>query len=143
MKISMQRNITKMSPEERQELLQFVNKAIEKDNRDFQCALRGGILLGYMEEIFGHRIDLFRRDSVDVWARAMVSYRLMREGFTTTEIGVQLMKDHSTVSHLNKKMKEALDHPHYYNDILPFWQEFLNKIENDIHERPIGDPVSV
>lgn len=139
----LKRRITRMSLEEKQVLLEFVNKSIGREERKTLSAKRCAFLIGKMGEIYGRDVDFISRNADDVWARTMVAYQMVTEGFTTMEIGDQLMKDHSTITHLCKKMSDALDLPKMYIDIIETWLKFQKLIENDIHERTIGDPVSI
>ena len=58
---------------------------------------------------------------------------MILEGYTTTEIGHQMEKDHSSVIHMRKKMQDALSLPWAYKDIIPIWNEFQKRIKDDIH----------
>lgn len=69
------------------------------------------------------------RISSFVWARTMVAYELYLEGFTETEIGGMLQKDHSTINHLKQKMEDALKYPNIFYDINAIWKQFKDKIK--------------
>ena len=74
------------------------------------------------------KVDFFSRNPLDVWARTMVAYQMILEGYTCSEVGRQLMKDHSTITHLKKKMMDALSVPMAYQDIIPIWNEFQKRV---------------
>lgn len=92
--------------------------------------LRCSILLGEMATIMGKpTISYESRNPSDVWARTMVAYQMIQEGYSTTEIGNQMIKDHSTITHMKKKMQDALGLPQAYRDILEIWDKFQNRIQ--------------
>ena len=75
-------------------------------------------------------VSLVSRIPEHVWARTMVAYQMVKEGYTSTEIGHQMMKDHSSVTHMKNKMQDALDLPQAYRDILETWNEFQKRIQS-------------
>ena len=95
---------------------------------------RGVELLDIYAEVTGRRPSLFSRDRMDVWAKTMVAYQLLQEGYSLESASRQLYrKDHSSVIHYRQKMQDALDVPQAYQDILPIWNEFQKRIQDDIH----------
>ena len=74
-------------------------------------------------------IPIERRDPDSVWARAIVAYQMCREGYTTIEIGRQMMKNHSTIIHLRDKMQDVFEMPFAYRDIIEIWNDFQKRIE--------------
>ena len=106
--------------------------------------LRCSILMGKMASVLGvQRISYVSRVAVHVWARAMIAYQMFGEGYTNAEIGRQMMKDHSTITHLRLRMQDVFDLPEAYRDILDIWNKFQERIENDIHEGTTQDPISL
>lgn len=106
--------------------------------------LRCSMLLGEMADILGVKyISYVSRIPCHVWARTMVAYQMIREGYSTLEIGHQMEKDHATITHMKNKMKDALSLPQAYQDILPIWNEFQKRIYNDIHKGTTENPVSL
>lgn len=100
---------------------------------------RGQILMGYMAEILGEPIPAKSRETGFVWARAMVAYQLIREGFTTIETGRMVGKNYSTIIHLKNKMQDALDYAYAYQDVINIWKHFQNRIDNEIHRGTTQD----
>ncbi len=95
---------------------------------------RGVELLDIYSEVTGRRPNLFSRDKDDVWAKTMVAYRLIQEGYSLESITRQLYrKDHSVIIHYRQKMEDALSMPGAYQDIIPIWNEFQKRIQDDIH----------
>lgn len=126
----LKRRCARLTTEEKLQLMAFLSTSIQRERDGIgKSSLRGSILLGEMGVIYGRAISLTSRDSWDVWARTMVAYQMGLEGYTLAEIGRQLLKDHSTIIHLRKKMQDALDLPQAYRDIIPIWETFQKRIE--------------
>lgn len=124
------RQCLSLSLDEKKQLLARVKASI--DGRE-DCT-RAVDLLDIFSEITGRRVNLFSRDQRDVWARTMVAYRMIQEGYTLESISRQLYKkDHSVIINYRQKMENALSVPDAYRDIMPIWNEFLKRIDNDIH----------
>lgn len=105
--------------------------------------LRCSMLLGDMAAAMGWQtVPYNSREAQYVWARAIVAWQMCREGYSTGEIGRQMMKDHSTIIHLRNKMQDVFDMPQMYEDVLDMWDKFKRKIDNEIHtgttENPVG-----
>ena len=104
---------------------------------------RGGILMGYMEQVLGEPIPNDSKRAIYVWARAMVAYQLIQEGYSLTETGRMLGKKHCTIIWLRRKMQDALDCAYAYKSVIEMWTQFQNKINDEIHRGTITDPVSL
>lgn len=141
MNAELKRRIAKLSLDQKVELRDYITEQIDT------CPLhnrgRFTYLLNKMEAVLGKRVQLIARNPDDVWARTMIAYEMILEGYTFGEIGRQMEKNHSTVMYLKKKMEDALSLPRAYRDILSIWYTFKSTIDNDIHERPDGDPQAV
>lgn len=116
---------------ERVELRDALTGSIERD-RIRHDPDRFGVLLGYMERIVGFPIQDKSRESSHAWARAMVASQLIDEGFSTVEIGRMMGKDHSTVSYMRKKMRDALAYECAYKDIVGVWKQFQKMIQDEV-----------
>lgn len=124
------RQCLSLSLDEKKQLLARVKASI--DGRE-DCT-RAVDLLDIYSAIVGRRVNLFSRDQGDVWARTMVAYRMIQEGYTLESISRQLYKkDHSVIINYRQKMEDALAVPDAYRDIMPIWNEFQKRIDNDIH----------
>lgn len=124
------RQCLSLSLDEKKQLLARVKASI--DGRE-DCT-RAVDLLDIYSAITGRRVNLFSRDQRDVWARTMVAYRMIQEGYTLESISRQLYKkDHSVIINYRQKMENALSVPDAYRDIMPIWNEFQKRIDNDIH----------
>ena len=110
--------------DEKMELINRVQMSIEGTD-----GVRSVELLDIYVDVTGRKPKLFSRDREDVWAKAMVAYRMFNEGYTVSEISRQMFKNHSTVIHYRQKMEDALSVPQAYQDIIPIWNEFQKRIE--------------
>ena len=86
--------------------------------------------MGEMAKVIGQKtISYLSREPMDVWARTMIAYQMLIEGYSTGEIGRQMMKDHSTIIYLRKKMEDVFAIPQAYRDIIDIWNNFQNRIQ--------------
>lgn len=117
---------------EQVELREFLTREIASakgkwiTKSQFRCSILFrdvGIVMGK------DRISYDSRAKADVWARTMVAYQMILEGYTTLEIGVQMGKDHSSVTWMKKKMQDVFDMPVAYRDILEIWDKFQERIQ--------------
>ena len=115
-----------LSPEERRELANYL--LLRDSGRKPLNAERCKTLLGYMSRIYGREILPNCRDAWCVWSRTFVAYQMLIEGYSVSEIGRQMNKDHTTIIHLRKKMEDVFDLPQAYQDILPIWEQFQKRI---------------
>ena len=106
-------------------------------------ANRGETLLQAMADVLGEPVDIDSRRARFVWARTMIAYQLTKEGFTTSEVGEQIGRDHATVSYHNSRMQFVLDHPYAYEDIIDIWKQFQTRLQYDIHEGTTVDSLQV
>lgn len=127
------------------ELREYLSDMIKSSRSGGQSPLRRSILLGEIATAMGWQqpIPCESRESHHVWARTMVAYQMCKEGYTTIEIGRQMMKDHSTIIHLRNKMQDVFALPQMYGDVLEMWNKFQKQIDHDIHERTTENPVSL
>lgn len=127
------------------ELREYLSDMINSSRMEVQSPLRCSILLGEMATAMGWQqpIPYESRESHHVWARTMVAYQMCKEGYTTIEIGRQMMKHHSTIIHLRNKMQDVFALPQMYGDVLEMWNKFQKQIDHDIHERTTENPVSL
>ena len=126
------------------ELREYLSDMINSSRRE-RTPLRCSILLGEMAKAMGWEqpIPYESRESLHVWARAMVAFQMCKEGYSTTEVGRQMMKDHSTIIYLRNKMQDVFELPQMYGDILEIWNRFQKQIQDDIHKGTTENPVSL
>ena len=127
------------------ELREYLSDMIDSPRRLSQSPLRCSILLETMAAALGWErpIPYEGRESHYVWARTMVAYQMSKEGYTTIEIGRQMMKNRTTIIHLLNKMQDVFAFPQMYENELEMWYKFQKQIEHDIHERTTENLVSL
>lgn len=105
----------------------------EADNPEHRIATikdigRGERLFQVMEDIIGEPVKDNSKRPTYVWARAMIGYQMTQEGFSQTEVGEQIGRNHASVSYHNAKMRFVLEHPYAYPDIIHIWKQFQKRI---------------
>ena len=137
--------VENLSLKDKVELREYLSDMIDSSRRLSQSPLRCSMLLGTMAAALGWEkpIPYEGRESHYVWARTMVAYQMSKEGYTTIEIGRQMMKNRTTIIHLLKKMQDVFAFPLMYEDVLKMWYKFQKQIEYDIHERTTQNPFSL
>ena len=137
--------VENLSLKDKVELREYLSDMIDSSRRLSQSPLRCSILLRTMAAVLGweHPIPYEGRESHYVWARTMVAYQMSKEGYTTIEIGRQMMKNRTTIIHLLKKMQDVFAFPQMYEDALQMWYKFQKQIEYDIHERTTENLISL
>ena len=137
--------VENLSLKDKVELREYLSDMINSSRRLSQSPLRCSILMGTMAAALGweHPIPYEGRESHYVWARTMVAYQMSKEGYTTIEIGRQMMKNRTTIIYLLKKMQDVFAFPQMYENELEMWYKFQKQIEHDIHERTTENLVSL
>ena len=137
--------VENLSFKDKVELREYLSDMINSSRRLSQSPLRCSILLETMAAALGweHPIPYEGRESHYVWARTMVAYQMSKEGYTTIEIGRQMMKNRTTIIHLLNKMQDVFAFPQMYENELEMWYKFQKQIEHDIHERTTENLVSL
>ena len=137
--------VENLSLKDKVELREYLSDMIDSSRRLSQSPLRCSMLLGTMAAALGWEkpSPYEGRESHYVWARTMVAYQMSKEGYTTIEIGRQMMKNRTTIIHLLKKMQDVFAFPLMYEDVLKMWYKFQKQIEYDIHERTTENLVSL
>lgn len=137
--------VENLSLKDKVELREYLSDMIDSSRRLSQSPLRCSMLLGTMAAALGWEkpIPYEGRESHYVWARTMVAYQMSKEGYTTIEIGRQMMKNRTTIIHLLNKMQDVFALPQMYENELEMWYKFQKQIEHDIHERTTENLVSL
>ena len=137
--------VENLSLKDKVELREYLSDMINSSRRLSQSPLRCSILLGTMAACVGWEkpIPDEGREYHYVWARTMVAYQMSKEGYPTSEIGRQMMKNRTTIIHLLKKMQDVFALPQMYENELEMWYKFQKQIEHDIHERTTENLVSL
>ena len=131
----MKRRCEGLSLQDMMELREHLSGLIAKTAKSVgHSPLRCSILMRVVAEIMGlETIDYFSRDAQSSWARTLVAWQMTREGYKVAEIGRQMMKDHSSVSHMTKRMRDVFSVPTAYKDIVYIWNTFQTKLQDEIH----------
>ena len=64
------------------------------------------------------------RERENTQIRQFVAYRLHNEGYSYSEIGKMLKRDHSTVTNLVHRVRDMLSVPYAYREEVALYQEF-------------------
>ena len=76
---------------------------------------RYAVLLEAAEKVFGRKLtDSLERENILI--RTFISYKLRKEGYSNGEIGRRMNRDHSSVTHMYKKVTEMISVPNAYKD---------------------------
>jgi len=63
--------------------------------------------------------------------RMMVAYRMHQEGYTYSEIGKLMSRDHSTVAYWNRCMREMLSLPGAFKNFMGRYEHFNRLLDNE------------
>lgn len=118
-------------------------KVGEEERHCELCTYRGGCEMREMKEtveeagrryvsvlcgILGRDVRERSRERQLVWARNMVFYQLVQDGFSQSEIGGYMGYDHATVFHGKEQMKNMLKFPGMYVEEMAIWNKFQKSI---------------
>lgn len=84
--------------------------------------------LDVMNGIVGFDIKKRRRLREMVWARNMLFYQLVLDGFSLTRVGKFMGYDHATVYHGKEQVRNMLRFPVMFPDEMAVWQKFQELI---------------
>lgn len=85
--------------------------------------------IGIMNGIVKDDVRKTARDRKLVNARIVLTHFLYREGLTVSKIGQLFDKDHSTITHYQRRMDDALDTPKSDPLLMLLYNKFLKAIE--------------
>lgn len=80
-----------------------------------------------IEAILGRSLNN-SRSREDVAGRMCIAYQLMQDGYSTTEAGKQVGRDHATVLHYRQCMENCKAYPKAYRIERDMWDEFQNML---------------
>ena len=87
-------------------------------------AERYGEVLAAAEEAVGVKLNP-GRDAVTTTVRSFVAYQLHKEGYSYTDIGRMMGRDHSSVIHLVERKENALSVPGAYKQETEMFRRFV------------------
>lgn len=116
----------------REDRIRIAERILETDDPIAGRALaRAKILTNAAERAVGARVDDSRnRTSVNI--RRFVSWRMREEGFLFMDIARALGKDHATIHHYVKDMRDVFSLPIYYHREIEqyyLFNEYANETE--------------
>lgn len=79
-----------------------------------------------LSAIIGRDVLEPTRESVVVWARYMIAYKMRKDGYSTTAIGDCLGLHHATVMHGSQRVKDMLEFPGMFRQEFSIWKKFVN-----------------
>lgn len=88
-------------------------------------------VLAKTEEVTGMKNTPGKRDADSVFVRTISVWRMLDEGYTHTDIGKAIGKDHATVTYIAKLRKTALEIPMAYREHLAMYGKLNLALNND------------
>lgn len=105
----------------KKDLAYKVIREIDRIEKLEGAAQRFATLLAIAESVTGLRNDPKRRDSQSVLLRTIIVWRMIDEGYSYTDIGRAMGKDHSTVSYFARMRKDAVAIPMAFREHLTMY----------------------
>jgi uncharacterized protein YerC len=116
----------------KKDLAYKVIREIDRIEKLEGAAQRFATLLAIAESVTGLRNDPKRRDSQSVLLRTIIVWRMIDEGYSYTDIGRAMGKDHSTVSYFARMRKDAVAIPMAFREHLTMYGKLVLALnEND------------
>lgn len=116
----------------KKDLAYKVIREIDRIEKLEGAAQRFATLLAIAESVTGLRNDPKRRDSQSVLLRTIIVWRMIDEGYSYTDIGRAMGKDHSTVSYFARMRKDAVSIPMAFREHLTMYGKLVLALnEND------------
>lgn len=127
--------IEMMSNDDKKELIEHLQNSIVLE--DYPTTLitdRYEQLLMAAETVFEHKMQS-GRDFNDVMMRRFIAYKLREDGYTFSQISRVMGKNHSTIIHLVKQMKDYFSLPQAYKEDIKKYLMFHSTIMQDERDR--------
>ena len=109
----------------KKDLAYKVIREIDRIEKLEGAAQRFATLLAIAESVTGLRNDPKRRDSQSVLLRTIIVWRMIDEGYSYTDIGRAMGKDHSTVSYFARMRKDAVSLPMAFREHLTMYGKLV------------------
>ena len=90
------------------------------------CSELYPFILSKAEEAIGRKLTS-ARNADNTLIRCFVAHKMHQEGYSLSEIGKQMHRDHSTISHLDRLMSDMLSVPNAYKKEVELYTEFKIK----------------
>lgn len=104
------------------DILQDSMKIDESDDSRFQT------LLGIATELCGTGIMTKTIEPMSSLGRNMIAYQLRKEGYTSSQIGRLLQRNHATVVNMIAKIQDLIEFPNTFLDEEEIWNKFQLKL---------------
>ena len=109
----------------KKDLAYKVIREIDRIEKLEGAAQRFATLLAIAESVTGLRNDPKRRDSQSVLLRTIIVWRMIDEGYSYSDIGRAMGKDHSTVSYYARMRKDAVAIPMAFREHLTMYGKLV------------------
>ena len=96
---------------------------LERNGCPPSIGLRFPVVMSAAEQATGRKLSKERSKENTIF-RSFVAYKLREEGYTFSDIGKMLQRDHSTVVHLRDIMRDMLSVPNAYREEINMFREF-------------------
>lgn len=114
-----------ISKEARMRLIKVLTESLdEKESGDE----RFEVLYKIVTDMVGNGLLTSSRNTNLVIGRCLIAYQMRQERYALKAIGKCLMKDHSSVSYMCKRMEEAMNYPHIYQLEMSYWEDFKRRL---------------
>jgi len=135
------RQIRKLSAQMRKDIIGTALRELDEDITRPYGPDRYNVLKEIAEIATGYKLtDSRARTNIDI--RAIVAKEMAMEGYSTTEIGAFMNRDHSTVSYYTQTMDAALQMPQAFADLIRKNERFKS-ILYDYDRRTLQRPLQV
>ena len=114
-----------LSKPRREYLIKILTESLTEERED--DGSRFSVLYKAATDVCGNGILTSSRKFDLVLGRRMISYKMREEGYSFPTIGKHLIRDHSSIHWLDKKMREAFEIGYDYD--LAMWELFNQKIK--------------
>ena len=70
----------------------------------------------------------WNRTSATVWPRNIFIFVALREGYSQSEVGREIHRNHSTVCHARNRVNEAFEMPEQYRDEITLYKKYIETL---------------
>ena len=124
-----------LSMQDRKRLIRLLQESV--DNPKPLDEGRFGVLYAIATEMFGNGILTSSRNYNLVLGRRFISYQLIVEGFSYSDIGRNLIRHHASIMHCRKMMEDYFKYPEMFKLELAYWNEFQKRLNEHDKTRKI------
>ena len=111
------------------DILQDSMKIDESDDSRFQT------LLAIATDLCGTGIMTKTIEPMSSLGRNMIAYQLRKEGYTASQTGRLLQRNHSTVCSMVSKINDLIEYPGIFADEEEIWNKFQLKLKEHDEKR--------